>query len=171
MHVHDGVRVGVLQRAADVLAQLDAGHRKALVAALGFDLEALGAQHIVFEIADRKFGDRVLVLGAGRGTHQLDDAENLARRLKGRVDIGVVLLCLDIDRGLQAIDLEAADRLEPTAQIGQELCLEGLAVQALEDDLAQLAENDIVQIRLLLYLSLVTIQSVLIRESSEGERL
>ena len=111
------VGISLVQLAADVLAQLDAGHREALVAALGLDLEALRAEHIVPQIVDGELRYRVLVLFAGGGAAELDDAEHLLQRFKGCVHIRAVLRGLDVHGGLEAIYAELADVCKAASDI------------------------------------------------------
>ena len=137
VHVHRAVGVGLRELPAHVLAQLDGGHGKALVAALRLHLEALRAAHIVGKVADGKLRDGVLVLLAGGGAADLHDAEHVLQSLEGGVKIGVLALGLDVDRGLHARHLEFAQAQKPPAHIAHQLLFKALAVETLEHDLAK----------------------------------
>ena len=142
--VHLQMGVGVVQKPAHILADLHAVHGKMLVRPLGLHLEGLRAPQLPVQIVLRAVEDGVLVLGAGPGPGGGDDAEHLPAGGVRAVQIAVPVLGLHVDGALLAVDVEAAVVLEPAADIGVELVLEGPAVQSLEDHLAQLEENDLV---------------------------
>ena len=152
VHVNCGVGEGLGKLTAHILAQLDAGHGEGLVAALGLNLEALCAEHILAQILLGKGHDGVLVLFAGGGADDGNDAEDLTQNLHGGVHIGAVVLALNVDGRLEAVYLEFADLFQTAADVGLKLLLKSAAVQALEHQLAQLNKYDVVHIILPLVL-------------------
>ena len=137
VYVHGAVGKGLGQLAAHVLAQLDAGHRKALVAALGLDLKAFGPQHVLLQIVDGQAHDGVPVLFTGSRPADLDDAEDILHRLEGGVHIRRVVLGLDIDRRLHAADAEIAEAKQAAAHIADQLLFKAAPVQSLQDDFTE----------------------------------
>ena len=138
MYVHRAVRKGVVQLPADVLAELHARQGEGLVGTAGLHLEAFGVQHLVPEIGFGKLHNGVLVLFAGGGTGDGHNAEDLLQLFKGGVHVGVLLRPLHIDGGLEDIGPEFADAAQTPADIAEQLLLEAPAVEALENDLADL---------------------------------
>ena len=134
------VRIRLGEQTADILAELDAREREALVGALRLDLEGGDGEHIVAEIVDRLLRDDVLVLLAGGRARDGGEAENLLCRLERGVEIGLVVPRLHIKRGLAAGDLILADVLEPPAEVVHELVFKKALVQTLEKQLAGLEQ-------------------------------
>ena len=144
VNVHRQVGEGVMQRAAHPLAQLDAAHGEGLVGALALHLEGLGGQQRRAEILFGGGEDGLLLLGTGHGPGNGDDAEHLFAGVVGGVQVAGLLHRLHIDGGLAGVDLEFAVPLGAAADVAHQLHLKAVAVQSLQDDLAQLAKNDLV---------------------------
>ena len=144
VHVDDrvGKRLGKL--AADILRQLDARHGKALVRALGLDLEAARRRHRVVQVRLGERRDGVLVLLAGGRARDCRDAEHLAHGVIRRVEIGRVVGGLDVQRRLQIRHAEVADGFEPALDVCDQPLFKIVLVEALEEDLSGLAEQQII---------------------------
>ena len=127
-----------------ILGDLHAVHGELLVGALGLHLEAFGAAQLAVQVRLGAVQDGVLVLLAGPGPGDGDDAEDLLAGGVGLVHVAAVGLGLHIDGALPGVYLKFAAVLEAAADIAHELVLEGVAVEALEDHLPQLEENDVV---------------------------
>ena len=144
MHVHDQMREGVVQRAAHPLAQLNAAHGEGLVGALALHLKGFGRQQRRCQILSGGGENGLLLLGTGHGPCNGDDAEHLLAGVIGRVQIAALLHRLHIDGGLAGVDFELAVPLCAAADVAHQLHLKAVAVQSLQNDLAQLAKNDLV---------------------------
>ena len=143
VHVDDriGKRLGEL--AANVLRQLNARHGKALVRALGLHLEAVRRRHRVVQVCLGKGRDGVLVLLAGGRARDRRDAEHLAHGVIRRVEVGRVVSGLDVQRRLQIRHAEVADGFEPALDVRDQPLFKIVLVEALEEDLSGLAEQQI----------------------------
>ena len=148
VNVHGGFRERLGKLAADVLADFDGGHRKGLVRAARFDLEAPGFAHGLGHVLDGFLRHRFGRFAARGGTHHGGDAEHLRHGLLRFVHIDVVRLRLHIDRGLRARYVKLAERAQTALHVGDELLLKVFLVQTLEDDLALLEKNDVLHIDL-----------------------
>ena len=143
MNVHRQVGEGVVQLAAHVLGQLDAGHGEGLVRPLGLHLEALGGAELIPQIFLGAGGDGVLILGAGPGAAQTNHAEELLHGLPRALEIAVLAERLHVGGGLAGVDLEGAVFFQPPLGVAHELFLKAPAVEALEDHLAMLEQHDL----------------------------
>ena len=152
MDIDLGIGISLGKLPSHILAELDAGHWEGLVAALGFDLEALRVQHILTQIFHGKLNYRVLILLAACGACQVYYAEHLFECFKRFVHILVPALRLDIDGGLQAVHPEIAYVREPAAHICHQLLFKASTVQPLENYLAKLEKYNIVHSFLLTYI-------------------
>ena len=137
-HVDLRVREGVGQQTADVLGELNARHVEALVRAARLNLEALRVLHVLFEVLARLLEYGVLVLFAGGGAGQRDYAEHMAHGFEGRVHVRALVLGLDVDGGLHAVDAEIPELLQTLPYIGEQLLLKVALVQSFEHNLALL---------------------------------
>ena len=143
MDIHLQMRIGIVDHAAHILAQLDGGHGEALVRPLGLHLEGFGRHELVMEIGGRRLKEGILVLLAGLGAAQARHAEHRLNGRPGALQIAGCLQRLHIHRGLPGIDAEAAILVDAAADIGGQPILELAAVQPLQDDLAHLEQKDL----------------------------
>ena len=92
---------------ADVLGELNARHVEALVRAARLNLEAIRVLHVLFEVLARllEYGVLVPFRRRRRGVSR-DYAEHMAHGLEGRVHVRALVLGLDVDGGLHAVDTE-----------------------------------------------------------------
>ena len=153
LHVHRQVRVvnvhghggeGLRQLAAHLLAQLDGVEAEGLVGPLALHLEAAGGGEGVRQVALGGVHDGLHRLVTGDGPGHGGNAEHLAAGGVGLLHVAFGIVGLHVDGALADIHLEAAAAAEAAADIVHELVLEGLAVQALQDHLAQLQQKDLV---------------------------
>ena len=140
MHFGVRVRIRLGEETTDVLTQLNAREREALIRPLGLDLEGGDGAHIVAEILDRLLCNDVLVLFAGGRARDRGEAEDLLCRLERGVEIGLLVARLHIKRGLAAGDLVLADVLEPPAEVIHQLLFKKALVQTLKEQLAGLEQ-------------------------------
>ena len=152
VYVHRQVGEGVVERAAHPLAQLDAAHGERLVRPLALHLEALGGGERTAQIRFGGVEDRLLRLFTGQGAGDGDDAEHLLAGTVGSRHVAGVLHRLHVDGGLAGIYLPLAEPLGTAADIAHQLHFKAAAVQSLQDDLAQLAQDDLVHVVLSLLL-------------------
>ena len=140
VHVRAHVREPVGQLAADVLADLGRGHGELLVPALGLDLEGLGLRKARRKVALRG-RDHALerLFRTDRRARDGRKAEHMARAVHDRVGVRV-LGNLDIHDRLSHRDPAVRDVLHPAGQVFEQPVLKGLAVEALEHDLAALEQ-------------------------------
>ena len=144
VHVDDRVGKRLGELAADILRQLDARHGKALVRALGLHLEAARRRHRVVQVRLGQRRDGVLVLLAGGRARDRRDAEHLAHSVIRRVEIGRVVGGLDVQRRLQIRHAEVADGFEPALDVRDQPLFKIVLVEALEEDLSGLAQQQII---------------------------
>ena len=142
--VHLQMGIGVVEQTAYVLADLHAVHGEMLVRPFRLHLEGPGGPERSVQIVLGAVENGVLVLGTGAGPCGGDDAEYLPAGGEGALQVAVLILGLHVNRTLLGVNVEAAVVLEPAADVGIELVLEAPAVEALEDHLAQLQQNDLV---------------------------
>ena len=131
VHFRVRVRIRLGEEAADVLAELNARERQALVGALRLDLEGGDGEHIVAEVLNRLLRNDVLILLAGGSACDSRKTEDLLGRLERIVEIRLVVPRLHIKRGLAAGDLIFADMLEPTAKVVHQLLFKEAFVETL----------------------------------------
>ena len=125
---------------------------KDLSARLLSTLKLLGGGQRVAQIGLGRVKDGLLALFAGQRAGDGDDAEHL---LAGGIrpgHVAAVLRRLHVDGGLAGVDLELAEPLGAAADVAHELHFKAAAVQALQDHLAQLAQDDLVHVVLSLLL-------------------
>ena len=132
--VHLQMGIGVVEQTAYVLADLHAVHGEMLVRPFRLHLEGPGGPERSVQIVLGAVENGVLVLGTGAGPAGGE----------GALQVAVLILGLHVNRTLLGVNVEAAVVLEPAADVGIELVLEAPAVEALEDHLAQLQQNDLV---------------------------
>ena len=142
--VHLQVGILVVEQAAHVLADLHAVHGEFLVRPLGLHLEGPGRLELGAQVVSGAVEDGVLVLGAGAGPGGGHNAEHLPAGGVGPVQIAVLLLGLHVDGALLGVDPEAAAAGQAAADVAGQLVLKGAAVEALEDHLAQLQQNNLI---------------------------
>ena len=70
--------------------------------------------------------------------------EDILNRLKGRVQIRMIIRRLHIDGGLHAADIEFPEANEAAADIANQFRFKAAAVEALEHYFAQLQQKNIV---------------------------
>ena len=97
-----------MQRAADLLGNLDGRQGEGLVSALTLDLEAPGRAHLARKVIFRRGDDLLDVLFARQRLRNGNDAEDLLAALKRGLDVALVILGLDIDGALLGVDAEIA---------------------------------------------------------------
>src|SRR5699024_3401428 len=107
-------------------------------------LEAPGQGEVVAQVGENGLVDGVQRLLAGAAAAHGGDAEDRAAGLPGAVHVAAFVLRLDVDGGLLEVDPEAAEMLDPAADVALEAVFKGPAVLALEDYLAQLQKKDFV---------------------------
>ncbi len=150
VNVHRQVGKGVVKLAAHPLAQLDGAHGEALVGPLRLHLEGPGLRQRPAQIGAGVFQNGLRRLFTGHGPRDGDNAEDVGAGVVGAVHVAAVLHRLHIDGALAGVDLEAAEPAHAAADIVHEPLLEAVAVQALQDHLAQLAQDDLVHGALLI---------------------
>ena len=83
--------------------------------------------------------DMIYLSGPGHG----GNAEHLAAGVPGGLHIAVLSLGLHVDGALADIDLEAAVVAQAAADVAHQLVLKGPAVEALQDHLSQLEQENL----------------------------
>ena len=134
-------RERLMERPADLLGKLDRRQGEGLVGALALDLEALRRAHFIGKVLLRRGNDLLHVLLAGQCLGNGDDAEDLLAALKGRVNVAVFVLGLDVDGALLGIDTEIAAFCHAAVDVRHQLIFKAAAVEPLEHDLAELAQD------------------------------
>ena len=134
-------RERLMQRAADLLGDLDRRQGEGLVGALALDLEALRRAHVARKVLLRRGDDLLDVLFARQRLRNGDDAEDLLAALKRGLNVALVVLRLDVDGALLGVDAEIAAFRHAAVDVRHQLIFEAAAVQALEHDLAELAQD------------------------------
>ena len=134
-------RERLMERPADLLGKLDRRQGEGLVGALALDLEALRRAHFIGKVLLRRGNDLLHVLLAGQGLGNGDDAEDLLAALKGRVNVAVFVLGLDVDGALLGVDTEIAAFCHAAVDVRHQLIFKAAAVEPLEHDLAELAQD------------------------------
>ena len=142
IHRHMGEPLGKL--AAHGLAELDGGHGEELVGPLALHLEAAGSGKVVGEVGHGGLHDGLHGLFAGDGPGHGGHAEHLAAGGKGALHVALVILRLHVDGALAHQHPEIAEAADAAADVVHELVLEGFAVEALQDHLAQLQKEDLI---------------------------
>ena len=142
--VHGQIGIALVQLASHILTELDGGHRKGLIRPLRLYLEGPGGAELVPQKLLGGGQDRVLVLLAGPGQRQAHDAEYFFQGLVGPRHVAGILHRLHIGGGLAGVDPELAEGVEAAVQIGLQFVLEAAAVEAFEDQLSQLEQNNFV---------------------------
>ena len=129
---------------AHILAELDGGHGEGLIGPLGLYLKGAGGAELVIQklLSTGQNGVLVLLTGAGQG--DAHNAEDLGQCLVGALHVTGVVLGLHIGGGLTGIHLKLAKGVEAAVDVGLQFILKAAAVQALEDQLTQLEQNDLV---------------------------
>ena len=130
-----------MQRAADLLGELNGGEREGFVRALALDLEILRAGKFRGEVILGGADDGLHVLFTGQGAADGDDAEDLLAGGVGRGKVALVVHRLNINGTLLGVDAEIAALRRAAAQVSNQLILKAAAVEALEDHLAELAQD------------------------------
>ena len=144
VNVHRQVGEGLVQVAAYPLAQLDGGHGEGLVCPLALHLEAPGRCQGAAQIGLGGVQNGLLFLGTGQGPGHGDDAEHPLAGVIRPVQVAGLPGRLHIDGALLGIDPEPAESGGAAAEVGHELHFKAAAVQALQDHLAQLAQDHFV---------------------------
>ena len=134
-------RERLMERPADLLGKLDGRQGKGLVGALALDLEALRCAHLVGKVFLCRADDLLHVLLTRQGLGNGDDAEDLLAALKGRFNVAVFVLRLDIDGALLGVDTEIAAFCHAAVDVRHQLIFKAAAVEPLEHDLAELAQD------------------------------
>ena len=130
-----------MQRAADLLGELNGGEREGFVRTLALDLEILRAGKFRGKVILGGADDGLHVLFTGQGAADGDDAEDLLAGGVGGGEVALVVHRLDIDGALFGIDTEIAALRRAAAQVSDQFVLKAAAVEALEDHLAELAQD------------------------------
>ena len=136
--IHADAGESLCQLAAHGLGDLDGVEIEVLVRPLALHLEGLGLGELPGQILLGGGDDGFHALLAGHGPGNSHYAEDLLAGLIGGIQVAAIVLGLYVDGGLAHIDVEVAAGLHAAAGVGEEPVLEGTAVQALEDHLAQL---------------------------------
>ena len=143
VNVHADTRAGLKEHPAGLGGDLHGVLRKALIRALGLHLEGALTREVRGYIAAHGAEDALHALVAHGGAANGDDAKHLAGVAHHAVHVGTLLLGLDINGALRAVDLKLAVRSRLLAQLAAEHILKVLAVCALEHDLAVLEQKDL----------------------------
>ena len=141
VYVYLQVGEGILEVAAHRLGQLDGGHRKGLVRALGLHLEGLGGIELVCQIGLGGVPHGLYRLFAGVAAGQPHHAKEVLHGGVGSVHVAGLVQGLHIDGGLAGVDVELPEGLEPPPRVVHQLFLKAAAVGSLEDDLAQFQQD------------------------------
>ena len=155
VYIHLQVGIGLVELAAHPLAQLNRAHGEGLVGTLALHLEAAGRRQGLPQIRLGGGQNGLLLLGAGNGPCNGDDAEHLLAGGIGPGQIADLLRRLHIDGTLLGVDAELAEAGGTAADVAHKLHLKAAAIQALQDHLAQLAQNDLIHRCFSLYLQVI----------------
>ena len=139
--VDRATRERLMQRAADLLGELNGGEREGFVRALALNLEILRAGKFWGKVILSGADDSLHVLFTGQGAADGDDAEDLLAGGVGGGEVALVVHRLNINGTLLGVDAEIAALRRAAAQISDQLILKAAAVEALEDHLAELAQD------------------------------
>ena len=128
--------ISLQQTAAHVGADIGGFQRKLLVAAPRLHLEGAGLCQRRLQIGRRRLADGLHFLGHHAGAGKSGKTEHPGYPIAGLVQVGRVVLRLDINGGLGLAQMKVAQRGQPPAQVLHQHRLEGAAVQPLQSQLA-----------------------------------
>ena len=135
-----------LELEAHPLGQLDGGHGEGLVGPLGLHLEGSGGHKLVVKVLPCGGQHGLGRLLAGTGTGQTHDAEDGLECLPGPFHIALFVDGLHVGGGLAGVDAELAVAVEAAADIAHQFFFKTAAVQALQNQFAQLEQEDFIHV-------------------------
>ena len=142
--IHLQMGKGVVEHPSHPLADLNGAHGEGFVRPLTLHLKAARLTETVAQVRLGGLQNGLLALLAGHSPGDGDEAKDLLAGGIGPGEVAAVPHRLHIDGALAGVDFELAEFLGPAADVRHELGFKAVAVQALEDHLAQLAEDDFV---------------------------
>ena len=141
IHRHVGERLR--QIAAHRLADLNGVEAEGLVRPAALHLEAAGGGKGVPQVGLGGLHDGLHRFLAGHRPGHGGDAEHLLAGVPGALQVARVSLGLHVDGALADIDLKAAVVAQTAADVAHQLVLKGPAVEALQDHLAKLEQENL----------------------------